>query len=221
MSLSELHLATVPGKTRSSRSKTKQLSRKLSALQSKLETESEVFQQKMGYRLSYADKMKCEAISDLVQEKEKIKLELKDLTKKWLRKKERKIEHERDRLVQQLDAAWLERTTSDQIVDEGRDIQSTRTESLAEAGLYEGGRAVRRRRCSESRQLPPSPSRTSSTPGSSAAPASCSLGSRMRTWSFGHLVIWSLNHSITGSPGHLVTWSQVIIPLSSTLRPTD
>ena len=154
MSLSELHHATVPGKTRSSRSKTKQLSRKLSALQSKLETESEVFQQKMGYRLSYADKMKCEAISDLVQEKEKIKLELKDMTELGSRKKgaEKTMEQE-----QQLDAAWLERTTSAHVVDEGRDLQSTRTKSLAEAGQYEGGRAVRRRRCSESRQLPPVP----------------------------------------------------------------
>ena len=182
MSLSELHLATVPGKTRSSRSKTKQLSRKLSALQSKLETESEVFQQKMGYRLSYADKMKCEAISDLVQEKEKIKLELKDLTKKWLRKKERKIEHERDRLVQQLDAAWLERTTSAHVVDEGRDLQSTRTKSLAEAGQYEGVAPCGGGAAARADSSPPSPSTTSSTPGSSAAPASCpGTRRRMRT----------------------------------------
>ena len=187
LSLSEKHRATVPGKTKSSRSKTKQLSRKLSALQSKIETESEVFQQKMGYRPSYADKMKCEEISDLVQEKEKIKLELKDLTEEGPRKKgvERTIEQERDRIVQQLDALRLsvgrpyslDSMTSDQIADERRDLQSLLTEFEKKsgreedkvlgfrrpgdkevmAGLYERYRAVRRLCRRQSNELTPIP----------------------------------------------------------------
>ena len=77
MSLSEKHRATVPIKPSKNKSKTKQLSKKLSVLQSKIESEAEVIQLRMGYRPSHADKMKCEEISDLVQEQEKIKLELK------------------------------------------------------------------------------------------------------------------------------------------------
>ena len=80
MSFSEKHKATLPTRSSGRKSKSKQLSKKLSALQSKIETEAEVIQMKMGYRPSHADKMKSEQIIDWVQEQEKIKLELKDLS---------------------------------------------------------------------------------------------------------------------------------------------
>merc|ERR1719326_894818 len=88
MSLSEKHRDRQTVKTSvRSRSKSRQLSRKLSVLQSKIETESEEFQKSLGYRPSLADKMKCEEISDLMLEKTKIKLELKDLNDESPRKK--------------------------------------------------------------------------------------------------------------------------------------
>merc|ERR1719215_1941763 len=136
LSLSEKHragAATGSGKSSSKRSnKTKQLSRKLSVLQSKIETESEVYQAKMGYRPSHADKMKCEEISDLMQEKEKIKLELKDLNEDSPRKKsvDKTLEKERDKIVSQMDSLRLSvgrpydlgSMTPDQMVDENRDM---------------------------------------------------------------------------------------------------
>ena len=172
LSLSEKHragAATGSGKSSSKRSnKTKQLSRKLSVLQSKIETESEVYQAKMGYRPSHADKMKCEEISDLMQEKEKIKLELKDLNDDYPRKKsiDKTFEKERDKIVAQLDSLRLsvgrpyelDNMTPDQMVDERRDMKGLLTEFEKKCGggplgrrdkelmadLYERYRAVRR-----------------------------------------------------------------------------
>jgi len=172
LSLSEKHregAATSSGKSSTKRSnKTKQLSRKLSVLQSKIETESEVYQAKMGYRPSHADKMKCEEISDLMQEKEKIKLELKDLNEDSPRKKsiDKTFEKERDKIVAQLDSLRLsmgrpyelDSMTPDQMVDEKRDMAGLLTEFEKKcgggplsrrdkelmAGLYERYRAVRR-----------------------------------------------------------------------------
>jgi len=172
LSLSEKHragAATGSGKSSSKRSnKTKQLSRKLSVLQSKIETESEVYQAKMGYRPSHADKMKCEEISDLMQEKEKIRLELKDLNDDYPRKKsiDKTFEKERDKIVAQLDSLRLsvgrpyelDNMTPDQMVDERRDMKGLLTEFEKKCGggplgrrdkelmadLYERYRAVRR-----------------------------------------------------------------------------
>jgi len=172
LSLSEKHragAATVSGKSSTKRSsKTKQLSRKLSALQSKIETESEVYQAKMGYRPSHADKMKCEEISDLMQEKEKIKLELKDLNEDSPRKKsvDKTLEKERDKIVSQMDSLRLSvgrpydlgSMTPDQMVDEKRDMAGllgefekkcgggplSRRDKELMADLYERYRAVRR-----------------------------------------------------------------------------
>merc|ERR1719189_1564466 len=88
MSLSEKHRDRQAVKTSvRSRSKSRHLSRKLSVLQSKIETESEEFQKSLGYRPSLADKMKCEEISNLLLEKTKLKLELKDLNDESPRKK--------------------------------------------------------------------------------------------------------------------------------------
>ena len=172
LSLSEKHragAATVSGKSSTKRSsKTKQLSRKLSALQSKIETESEVYQAKMGYRPSHADKMKCEEISDLMQEKEKIKLELKDLNEDSPRKKsvDKTLEKERDKMLAQMDSLRLSvgrpydlgSMTPDQMVDEKRDMAAllgefekkcgggplSRRDKELMADLYERYRAVRR-----------------------------------------------------------------------------
>jgi len=172
LSLSEKHragAATGSGKSSTKRSnKTKQLSRKLSVLQSKIETESEVYQAKMGYRPSHADKMKCEEISDLMQEKEKIKLELKDLNEDSPRKKsiDKTFEKERDKIVAQLDSLRLSMgrpyelhsMTPDQMVDEKRDMAGllaefekkcgggplSRRDKELMADLYERYRAVRR-----------------------------------------------------------------------------
>lgn len=172
LSLSEKHragAASVSGKSSNKRSnKTKQLSRKLSVLQSKIETESEVYQAKMGYRPSHADKMKCEEISDLMQEKEKIKLELKDLNEDSPRKKsiDKTLEKERDKIVAQLDTLRLSvgrpydlgSMTPDQMVDEKRDMAGllgefekkcgggplSRRDKELMADLYERYRAVRR-----------------------------------------------------------------------------
>jgi len=172
LSLSEKHragAATGSGKSSTKRSnKTKQLSRKLSVLQSKIETESEVYQAKMGYRPSHADKMKCEEISDLMQEKEKIKLELKDLNEDSPRKKsiDKTFEKERDKIVSQLDSLRLsvgrpyelDSMSPDQMVDEKRDMAGllaefekkcgggplSRRDKELMADLYERYRAVRR-----------------------------------------------------------------------------
>ena len=140
------------------------MSRKLSALQSKIDTESEVYQAKMGYRPSHADKMKCEEISDLMQEKEKIKLELKDLNEDSPRKRsiDKTLEKERNTIAAHLDSLRLsvgrpyelDSMTAEQMMDERRDMAGLLGEfekkygvplrMEAMAGLYERYRAVRR-----------------------------------------------------------------------------
>jgi len=162
-----LSRATKPVSVKSSAkrsNKTKHLSRKLSALQSKIDTESEVYQAKMGYRPSHADKMKCEEISDLMQEKEKIKLELKDLNEDSPRKRsiDKTLEKERNTIAAQLDSLRLsvgrpyelDSMTAEQMMDERRDMAGLLGEfekkygvplrMEAMAGLYERYRAVRR-----------------------------------------------------------------------------
>merc|ERR1712198_161886 len=184
MSLSEKHRATVPIKPSKNKSKTKQLSKKLSVLQSKIESEAEVIQLRMGYRPSHADKMKCEEISDLVQEQEKIKLELKDLNEESPRKKsiDRVLEKERDRIVQSLAVMRLsvgrpyelDRMTAEEIVDERRDMQSllnefekkysvplSKRDKDTMSGLYERYRCVRRMSRRQSNELVPIPEHTS------------------------------------------------------------
>jgi len=141
MSLSEEHRARLPVPSSGrSRSKSKLLSRKLSVLQSKIESESEEFQKSLGYRPSLADKMKCEEISDLMQEKTKIKLELKDLNDETPRKKVlgswRSPEQARDSILSSLDTLRssagrpfsLDQMTGEQMADERRDMQSLLTE---------------------------------------------------------------------------------------------
>jgi len=184
MSLMEKHRATVQIKPTTRKSKTKQLSKKLSVLQSKIESESEVIQLRMGYRPSHADKMKCEEISDLVQEQEKIKLELKDLNEESPRKKsiDRVLEKERDRIVQSLAVMRLsvgrpyelDRMTAEEIVDERRDMQTLLSEFEKKysvplskrdkdtmSGLYERYRCVRRMSRRQSNELVPIPEHTS------------------------------------------------------------
>jgi len=185
LSLSEKHRATVPVKQSGRKSKTKQLSKKLSALQTKIETESEVIQMKIGYRPSHADKMKVEEISDLMQEKEKIRLELKDLTEETPRKKsvEKVLEKERDRIIQNLKALRLsvgrpyelEDMTADQIADERQDMKTllnefekkysvpllTKRDKETMSGLYERYRCVRRLCRRQSSDLVPIPEEAS------------------------------------------------------------
>merc|ERR1712112_79642 len=185
LSLSDRHRATVPVKSSAKKSKTKQLSKKLSALQSKIETEAEVIQMRMGYRPSHADKMKHEEISDLMQEKEKIKLELKDLNDDPPRKSksiDRTLEKERDKIIENLAMLRLsvgrpyeiDAMTADQIVDERRDMQSmlnefekkhsmplTKRDKEAMSGLYERYRCVRRLCRRQSNELVPIPEHTS------------------------------------------------------------
>jgi len=185
LSLSDRHRATVPVKSSAKKSKTKQLSKKLSALQSKIETEAEVIQMRMGYRPSHADKMKHEEISDLMQEKEKIKLELKDLNDDTPRKSksiDRTLEKERDKIIENLAMLRLsvgrpyeiDAMTADQIVDERRDMQSmlnefekkhsmplTKRDKEAMSGLYERYRCVRRLCRRQSNELVPIPEHTS------------------------------------------------------------
>ena len=139
MSLSEKHRDRQAVKTSvRSRSKSRQLSRKLSVLQSKIETESEEFQKSLGYRPSLADKMKCEEISDLMLEKTKIKLELKDLNDEWPRKKVsgRPVEEARDNILTSLHSLRttagrpysLEEMTGEQMVEERQDMQALLSE---------------------------------------------------------------------------------------------
>jgi len=184
MSFSEKHRATLPVKKNSAKNKTKQLSKKLSALQTKIETEAEVMQLRMGYRVSHADKMKCEQISDLVQEQEKIKLELKDLSEDTPKKKiiNRSLEKERDRIIRNLEDLRLsvgrpydiEEMTVDQIADERRDMQSalnefekkysvalTKRDKETMSGLYERYRSVKRLCRRQSCDLVPIPEDTS------------------------------------------------------------
>ena len=167
MSFSEKHKATLPTRSSGRKSKSKQLSKKLSALQSKIETEAEVIQMKMGYRPSHADKMKCEQIIDWVQEQEKIKLELKDLSEDSPKKKtiNRSLETERDKIIRNLADLRLSvgrpyeicDMTVDQIADERRDMQTvlnefekkynvplTKRDKETMSGLYERYRCVKR-----------------------------------------------------------------------------
>ena len=168
LSLSEKHRARVPvGSSVRSKSKSKQLSKKLSLLQSKIESESEEFQKSLGYRPSMADKMKCEEISHLMQEKTKIKLELKDLNEETPRKKMtwRSAEQARDTILTSLDSLRcsagrpynLDKMTGEQMADERRDMQSllsefekmystnsSKKEKELMADLYERLRSVKR-----------------------------------------------------------------------------
>ena len=168
LSLSEKHRARVPvGSSVRSRSKSKQLSKKLSMLQSKIESESEEFQKSLGYRPSMADKMKCEEISHLMQEKTKIKLELKDLNEDTPRKKMtwRSAEQARDTILTSLDTLRcnagrpynLDKMTGEQMADERKDMQSllsefekmyssnsSKREKELMADLYERLRSVKR-----------------------------------------------------------------------------
>ena len=139
MSLSEKHRDGLPVKTWvRSKSKSRQLSRKLSVLQSKIETESEEFQKSLGYRPSLADKMKCEEISNLLLEKTKLKLELKDLNDESPRKKTvgRSVEQAMDHILSSLHSLRtsagrpynLEKMTGEEIMEERQDMQSLLSE---------------------------------------------------------------------------------------------
>lgn len=139
MSLSEKHRDRLPVKTWvRSKSKSRQLSRKLSVLQSKIESESEEFQKSLGYRPSLADKMKCEEISDLLLEKTKIKLELKDLNEESPRKKVagRSVEQAMDNILTSLHSLRtragrpysLDQMTGEEMVEERQDMHSLLTE---------------------------------------------------------------------------------------------
>lgn len=184
MSFSEKHKATLPTRSSGRKSKSKQLSKKLSALQSKIETEAEVIQMKMGYRPSHADKMKCEQIIDLVQEQEKIKLELKDLSEDSPKKKtiNRSLEKERDAIIRNLADLRLSvgrpyeiaDMTVDQIADERQDMQTalnefekkynvplTKRDKETMSGLYERYRCVKRLCRRQSCDLVPIPEHTS------------------------------------------------------------
>jgi len=139
LSLSEKHRDRLPVKTWvRSKSKSRQLSRKLSVLQSKIESESEEFQKSLGYRPSLADKMKCEEISDLLLEKTKLKLELKDLNDESPRKKVlgRSVEQAMDNILTSLHSMRttagrpysLEEMTGEEIMEERQDMQSLLSE---------------------------------------------------------------------------------------------
>lgn len=180
-SLSEKHRARLPvAAPVRSKSKSKQLSRKLSVLQSKIETESQEFQKSLGYRPSLADKMKCEEISDLMQEKTKIKLELKDLSVETPRKKVvvRSPEQARDSILTSLDTLRssagrpysLEKMTAEQVADERRDMQgllgefekmyssiSSKKEKELMSDLYERFRWAKRLCRRQSSELVPIP----------------------------------------------------------------
>lgn len=184
MSFSEKHKATLPTRSSGRKNKSKQLSKKLSALQSKIETEAEVIQMKMGYRPSHADKMKSEQIIDWVQEQEKIKLELKDLSEDSPKKKtiNRSLETERDKIIRNLADLRLSvgrpydicDMTVDQIADERRDMQAelnefekkynvplTKRDKETMSGLYERYRCVKRMCRRQSCDLVPIPEHTS------------------------------------------------------------
>ena len=136
-------------------------------MQSKIETESEEFQKSLGYRPSLADKMKCEEISNLLLEKTKLKLELKDLNDESPRKKTvgRSVEQAMDHILSSLHSLRssagrpynLEKMTGEEIMEERQDMQSllsefekmysnnySKKEKEVMSELYERFRSVKR-----------------------------------------------------------------------------
>eukprot|EP00092_Neocalanus_flemingeri_P010592 GFUD01011410.1.p1 GENE.GFUD01011410.1~~GFUD01011410.1.p1 ORF type:complete len:488 (+),score=109.52 GFUD01011410.1:557-2020(+) len=193
MSLSEKHFESsynLPERRSSSksspkRSRSKQMSKKLSVLKMKIESSEEEFQRRMGYRPSHADKMKDEELSNLINEHTKLKQELKsikDLGEDSPRKKsfeeQRTVEQERDLIILNLDNIRLrclrpydlDKMTTDQIADEKRDMQSqllefekvhghtlNKSDKDNMANLYERFRLVKRQSRRLSSELVPIP----------------------------------------------------------------
>jgi len=182
------HLDILPVKRQSSkpsprRKKSKQLSKKISALESRIETSEEEYERRVGYRPSYADKMNCEVLGSLISEQTKLKKELKEMSDESPRKKsteqERTIESERDGILARLARLRLEvgrpvqldRMTADQMAAERRDLQSQLGEFERDwrpgqlrgrekevmTDLYERLRQVRRRCRRQSNELVPIP----------------------------------------------------------------
>jgi len=121
------------------RSRSKQVSKKLSVLKMKIEECEEEFKMRMGYRPSHSDKMKDEELSNLINEQTKLKQELKtikDVGDNSQRKKsleaKRSVEQERDLIVLNLANMRLRsgrpyeltEMTPEQIADEKLDMQS-------------------------------------------------------------------------------------------------
>jgi len=191
-SLSEKHFESnyhLPEKRSSKssprKSRSKQVSKKLSVLKMKIEHCEEEFERKMGYRPSHADKMKDEELSNLMSEQTKLKQELKEIKetgddsprKKSLEAK-RTVEQERDLIVLNLSNMRLRsgrpfeltEMNSDQIREEKLDMQSqlldfekehghplNRADKEIMSNLYERYRLVKRQCRRSSSELVPIP----------------------------------------------------------------
>jgi len=177
LSLSERHLVSSikhsdrkTSKSSFRRSKAR-ITKKLSALQSEIETCELAFQARKGYRPSYADKINDEELCKLINEQTKLKQELKDLkengddSRKNSLELKRTVEQERDLILENLSnmrlrsgrPSELTDMTPDELKEEKLDIESQILEFEKKHGqpfkkedkeimscLYERFRQVRR-----------------------------------------------------------------------------
>jgi len=189
MTLSEKHLESnynlserrSSSKSSPKRSRSKQISKKLSILKMKIEACEGDFQIRMGYRPSHADKMKDEELSNLINEQTKLKQELKNIkesSEDTPRKGHKSVEQERDQIIESLHNIRLRcgrpfelnEMTLDQVLDEKLDMQSQLVEFEKAFGhpvnkgakeimtdLYERYRQVKRQCRRSSSELVPIP----------------------------------------------------------------
>jgi len=150
LSLSEKHMQwsnhwseNKASKSSPKRSRSKQVSKKINVLKQKIENCEQQFEDKMGYRPSFADKMKDEELCTLINEQTELKKELKNIKDEVGSSLRRKVsetmkgvEEQRDQINLHLANLRLKsgrpnelsEMTSDQLADEKQDLQSLLTE---------------------------------------------------------------------------------------------